>query len=234
MSRVELHPAWILHTRAFRDTSLLVDLLTKDYGRVSGVLRGVRQSKSAKRKTTQPFVPLLVSWSGKSELVSLSKVEAIGQPRYLMGKALLSGLYLNELLVRLLHRDDPHPVIYDAYGDALNYLQQTTDITSDIEPILRVFEMIFLSELGYGFEIDRDYQTGEPVQPEVNYRFTSWKGMTKCAAVQGDEVFLGAHLIAAATQDFADRNARIAAKRLMRLALQALLGNRTLKTRSFF
>ncbi len=149
-SRVTLHPVFILHTRPFRDTSLLVDALTTEYGRISVLARGVRTARTPLRGILQPFVPLLMSWSGKGELVSMSKVEAVGLPYSLQGKALISGFYLNELIMRLLHRYDPHPILYDAYQQALLGLQQKTTI----ELVLRLFEKCLLKELGYGLQLE--------------------------------------------------------------------------------
>src|SRR5690242_11052622 len=123
-SRVNLHPAWVLHTRAYSESSLLVEVITMDYGRISGIARGVQRPHSALRGLLRPFVPLLISWSGKTELVSFSKVEALGAPHRLAGRLLLHGFYLNELIMRLLHRYDPHPHLYTAYQQALLSLQQ--------------------------------------------------------------------------------------------------------------
>ena len=107
IERILLQPAFVLHLRHFRDTSLLVDFLTKDYGRVGAVARGARSQKSRYRGYLRPFVPLLATWSGRSELMSLNDLEAGGSPMLLEGRALLAGMYLNELLVRLLHQHDP-------------------------------------------------------------------------------------------------------------------------------
>ena len=150
-SRVILHPVFILHARLFKDSSLLLDALTKDHGRISLLAHGVRsKTRRSLRGILQPFVPLLMSWSGKTELLTMGSVEAVGLPYYLNGKKLISGFYLNELVMRLLHRYDPHPNIYNAYKNALISLQEN----NSIELTLRLFEQCFLKELGYGISLE--------------------------------------------------------------------------------
>src|SRR5689334_15045703 len=117
-----LQPAYILHTRAYRDTSLLLEVLTQDYGRVSLVARGVRNSRMRLRSILQPFIPLLLSMQGRSELKLLISAEMNGLSLSLRGDCLLSGFYLNELLVRSLQKEDPHPELYILYQKTLNHL----------------------------------------------------------------------------------------------------------------
>src|SRR5262245_46536737 len=122
--RITLQPAFILHARPYRDTSLLVDLLTLNHGRVHAVARSARGMRSRYKGLLQPFVPFLTSWTGKTDLVSLGCIESNGPPYFLEGRSLLSGFYLNELLIRLLHRYDPHPELYKTYQLALTRLQR--------------------------------------------------------------------------------------------------------------
>ena len=130
--RVLLQPAFVLHARPFRETSLLVDLLTRDFGRLGAIARGARSQQSRYRGHLRSFVPILISWSGKSELVSLNQLEASGSPILLEKNSLLAGLYINELIVRLLHQHDSHPEIFDNYHTSLLTLQKN----QEIEPIL--------------------------------------------------------------------------------------------------
>lgn len=221
-SRVTLHPIFILHTRPFRDTSLLIDALSKDHGRISLLARGVRTSKTRLRGILQPFVPLLMSWSGNTELVSMSKVEAVGLPYHLKAKALVSGFYLNELMMRLLHRYDPHPDLYSAYEQALMGLQDN----QNTEGVLRLFEKSLLNELGYG------------LQPNIIadgwYQFIPGRGLVQCCVSPSENIFSGKNLLALFAEIFDDAEVLRDAKRLMRLALQSLLGERTLKSRELF
>jgi DNA repair protein RecO (recombination protein O) len=150
-----MHVTYVLHTRPYRDTSLLVDLFSREHGRIGAIARGVRGPKSRHRGLLQPFTPLLVSWFGKSDLVTLNGIEPNGAPHYLTGDRLLSGLYMNELLVRALHQADPHPALFDAYTEAVEKLATVMSAQSgiqSIERILRLFEKQLLQEVGYGGE----------------------------------------------------------------------------------
>ena len=175
MSRVILQPAFVLHTRAFRDTSLIVDLFALKYGRISCLARGAKSSKSKLRGLLLPFVPLLVSWSGKSDLVTLSKIETNNKPYNITGSNLLSGLYLNELLVKLLAQHDPHPNIYRAYQNTLNNLQNN----NNIQITLRLFEKQLLAEIGYGLQLTKDAE-GQVIQPNNYYYYKYEHGFVRC------------------------------------------------------
>ena len=146
-----MHLAYVLHTRLYRDTSLLVDLFSREHGRMSAIARGVRGQKSRHRGLLQPFTPLFIAWFGKSDLVTLNGIEPNGAPYYLTGNRLLSGLYMNELLVRALHQGDPHPALYDEYATSTTALAKA-DSGKEIELILRLFEKRLLQEIGYGGE----------------------------------------------------------------------------------
>ena len=159
-----LQPGYVLHRRPYRESSLLVELFTRASGRISLVARGVRRARRP-ALLFQPFQPLLVSWSGRSELKTLARVEAAGPALLLPVRTCLAGMYLNELLLMLLHRKDPHPALYDAYRDALRTLP------GDLEQSLRAFEMRLLSELGYGLVLDRDWRTGKRVCAQRDYYY---------------------------------------------------------------
>lgn len=145
--RVSLAPAWVLHTRAWRDTSLLVELFSPEHGRVGLIARAARGRRG--RPLLQPFQPLLASWSQRGELGTLSALEADGCALPLHGMALYAGLYCNELLLRLLARDDEQPGLYVHYQHCLQAL-----VTAAVGPTLRVFEFQLLCELGYGWDVD--------------------------------------------------------------------------------
>ena len=133
--KVLLQPCYVLHMRAYRDTSLLLELFSLEHGRISAVARSARGPKSRFKGILQQFVPLLLSWQGRAELMNLSGAEGNGMPHYLTGDALLCGIYLNELLMRLLHRHDAHPGLFTAYQQALVGLQQNQQ-----QITLRLFE----------------------------------------------------------------------------------------------
>ncbi len=206
----QLHPGYILHQRAYRDTSLLLEVFTREHGRFGLVARGARGPKSRIRGLLQPFQPLLLSWSGRGELGTLSGVEAAvesgrGVSR-LTGAALYSGFYLNELLLRLLPRQDSHP-----------------------------FEKQLLDALGYGLLLDHEADSGEPVCAEAEYVYALESGPRRCESAEARGLKLsGRSLLSLAAEDLADAQSLAESKRLLRAALELYLGGRELKTREVF
>jgi DNA repair protein RecO (recombination protein O) len=229
MARVILQPAFVLHTRSFRDTSLLVDLFTLQYGRVSTLARGVRSAKSKSRGLLLPFVPLLASWSGKTELMTLGKIEANGSAYDLLGKNLLSGFYLNELLVRLLARHDPHPDIFHVYQNTLNNLQNI----KDVQITLRLFEKQLLAKIGYGLQLTKDVY-GSAITADQYYYYEHERGFIKCQRdlnTNTQNIFSGENLLAFHNNKFKDVSALREIKYLMRFIFDYLLDNKPLKSR---
>lgn len=233
--RIELQPAYVLHTRPYRETSLLLDLLTLDYGRLGAVARGVRRGKSRRRPLLNPFVPLLVSLAGRSSLKTLTGLEPDGPPRQLSGVALYSGFYLNELLVRLLEEQDAAPVLFDDYRRAVAALAGHRAEESP-EPLLREFEWRLMEALGYGVSFSREALTGEPLRAGGIYRYDPEAGFvaTSADAAGTESLLAGADLLACAVGDWSDPRTLATAKRLNRQMLRPLLGDRPLKSRAFF
>lgn len=217
-------PAFVLHTRPYKETSALVDLLTPQ-GRIRAVLRGARQRTGS---MARPFVPLEVECKGKGELKTLSRIELSGIPLWLTGSALYSGLYLNELLVRLLPMEDACPEVFEQYRQSLTALASQ----QPLEPILRRFEWHLLNSMGYGFSLDSDHM-GEPLQAHSQYLFDPLAGfiLDLTAAPSG---FLGAHLQAFSAEQWQVSGVLPVAKRLMRLALAPHLGDQPLVSRTLF
>lgn len=226
--RFTLQPAFILHTRSYRDQSLLIELFTFPQGRVVAIGRG---SKTRFRGLMRPFIPLLATWSGKSELMNLSLVEANGLPYELQGHHLLCGIYINELLVRLLHRHDPHPQLFLAYQQAL------TDLQHHVQPeqVLRFFEKKLLIELGYGLRLHCEID-GSPLQNDKWYEYLPDQGFREQVTMSGmtSHLFKGGELLAIDKDQLESTEVRRAAKRLMRIAIEHLLGNKPPKTRELF
>src|SRR5262245_10277753 len=156
--RQDVQPAYVLHSYPFRETSLIVETFTRDQGRVALVARGARRPKSALRGVLLAFQPLHISWAGKSELRTLISAERHGTYLPLRGESLMCGFYLNELLLRLLPRDDPHEALFAAYRDALKALASAGEQAA----VLRRFELNLLSGLGYAVTLDRDANSGAP------------------------------------------------------------------------
>lgn len=217
-------PAFVLHTRPYKETSALLDLLTPE-GRIRAVRRGARQRTGS---LARPFVLLDIECKGKGELKTLSRLEVSGFPLWLTGSVLYSGLYLNELLVRLLPMEDACPDIFEHYRQSLSALAQG----AAIEPILRSFEWSLLNSMGYGFSLDHD-QLGAPILADRCYLFDPAAGFV---LAQPEEVsgFWGVHLLALSAADWQAPHALQVAKRLMRLALAPHLGKQPLLSRSLF
>jgi DNA repair protein RecO (recombination protein O) len=229
---VKQEPAYVLHRRPFRETSLLVDLFTLNHGKVGTVARGANSVRSATKAQLQPFQPVLVDWTGRSDLKTLTQVENRPGVHMGHGKALYSGFYLNELLQKILSPFDPAPELFAAYIDAL---EQLSAAGSDVEPVLRGFEMQLADSLGYGFDWARAMDSGEPVQPDRRYCYDPQQGIL---AGSDDSVRLtglsGRALLALADGDLQDTDARRTAKLVMRSLTDFLLQGKPLNSRALF
>ena len=227
----QLQAAYILHQRDYRDTSLLLEAFSREHGRIGLVARGARAPRSRIRGLLQAFQPLLLSWSGRGELGTLTGVEAAagGATPRLAGTALYAGFYLNELLMRLLQRHDAHPELFDAYAETLPGLQ-----TEPQRP-LRLFEKHLLETLGYGLLLDHEAASGEPVDAAANYVYALEAGPMRCTETTVGQLRLsGRSLLSLAAEDLSDAQSLADSKRLLRAALELYLGGRALKTREVF
>jgi DNA repair protein RecO (recombination protein O) len=227
----ELQPAYILHTRPYRDTSMLVDFLTPEFGRITAVARGVRSRKTSKRNLLNPFTRLLISFQGKTDLKLLTHFEAEGEHFTLLAKHLFSGFYLNELLVRLLPEFDAHSEIYSLYEQSLQQL----NAQQDLEPILRFFELQILNELGYAIDFESDAKTGELILSNAHYCLDIAQGFYLASPdVPHNFQFSGQHIQAIARRDFILPEVKQTAKRITRILLKPLLGSKPLTSRELF
>ncbi len=172
MARIQLAPAYVLHTRPFRETSLIVEAFTREHGRVAVVARGAKAARSRWRNVLQPFRPLLLSWNQKSDLGTLTAADQVASPPALQGQCLYCGLYLNELLMRLLHRGDPHAEVFERYRHVLSELASE----SPPQPLLRVFEKHLLEAIGYAMLLDQEYGSGADIQPQNWYAYKPDRG----------------------------------------------------------
>lgn len=231
MTRVELQPSFVLHQRPYRETSLLVEAFGRDTGRVGILAKGARRAKSGQRGMLQPFRPLLLSWSGRGELALLTGAEPHGYASSLGGNALFSALYMNELLMRLMHRHDPHPELFESYAIALASLAEG----ESTEAVLRIFEKRLLEAVGYGLILDREVDTGEPVNSDGDYRYEADRGPIRAGALRGAGVRVsGATLLALERECLSHARALDEAKRLMRVVLGRHLGDKPLASRRLF
>lgn len=224
-----LSPAYVLHSRPYRDTSALVDLLTLHHGMQRVVWRGARSQR--KGLTPQAFMPLMVSFAGRGELKTLAQAEAAGSYRLLQGENLFSGLYLNELLVRLAPPADPQPLLFAAYQHSIERLATE----SAVEPVLRQFEWQLLDILGYGFSLKSD-ASGQIIEPAGRYVWQAEQGLIRLDGLRSaDSRGLPGHALLTMAAGVWDEPGTLrAAKQLMRQALAAHLGDRPLMSRQLF
>jgi DNA repair protein RecO (recombination protein O) len=230
----DLQKAFVLHSRAYLETSALVDLLTQQSGHVCVIAKGARAAKSSWKGLLQLFVPLVVNWYGRGELPVLKTVEAYERSLYLTDRnAMLSGFYLNELLMRVLPRFDVCEGIFDLYEETVKHLN---DLGS-LQISLRRFEKELLRELGYELQLDEEANSRQKIKPDRKYIFSTKNDFYCLESVsRPDEIaiFKGRSLLAIAQDDYTDLEVLKDAKRLMRLAFRPLLGNKILKSRNLF
>jgi DNA repair protein RecO (recombination protein O) len=223
--RVWLAPAYVLHQYAYRDTSRIVEVFTSEHGRLTLFARGANGPKSMLKGVLRPFQRLLVSWSGSSEACQLVTAETDGLMTHLAPERLMSGFYLNELLLKLTERRDPHPEIFFSYASCVQAL-----CAGEVEePTLRRFEKRLLNELGYGLELART-DDGALVEQNKYYRFALQSGPQPCVAEAPGAVY-GQSLADLEAERFGDARSLRDAKRLLRSAIDACLDGRPLKSR---
>ncbi|MFZ1641433.1 MAG: DNA repair protein RecO [Candidatus Contendobacter sp.] len=228
--RVLLQPAFILHRRPYRDTSLLLEVLGRDHGRLGLVARGAVAPRSRLKGLLQPFAPLLLSWTGESELATLTAAEDAGRPIPLPPNRVLAGLYVNELLLRLLPRLVPHPGLFAAYETLLAELAAAPGE----EPPLRRFEKRLLDELGYGLTLDCEAVSGAPIVAEEQYCYVLDRGPLAADQSGIGVPISGRGLLALRDGMLADPAVLREVKRLTRAALAEQLRGRALKTRELY
>jgi DNA repair protein RecO (recombination protein O) len=223
--RVWLAPAYILHQYAYRDTSRIVEVFTAEYGRLTVFARGANGPKSMLKGVLRPFQRLLVSWSGKTEACALVTAEIDGAPTNLGKERLMSGFYLNELLLKLTERWDPHPETFFSYAECVEALCAG----EGEEAALRRFEKRLLHDLGYGLELTRTDE-GLPVESDRYYRFAIERGPQPCVAGAPGAIY-GQSLTDLEAEVFQDPRSLRDAKRVLRAAIDACLDGRSLKSR---
>jgi DNA repair protein RecO (recombination protein O) len=225
--RVQQQPAYILHHRPFRDTSQLLDVISRDHGKLALVARGSRAAKSRLRGILRPFQALQLSWYIRSDLGTLTGAEIDAAPLNLGGDALLAGYYVNELILRFLHRHDAQPEIFAAYASAITALAGADDVA----PVLRAFEVELLRLLGYAIDVGNDANSHEAVDEAGFYEYRSDQGPVRVSRSDGPMVFPGRLLLGIAAGQFDDAEVLKAAGRLLREVIRYHLDGKELKTR---
>lgn len=229
-------PAFVLHAYPYRETSLIVEAFTPGHGRIAMVARGAKRPRSETRGLLQAFQPLTLSWAGGGELKTLLKAEWRGGLPLPGGSALLCGFYLNELLIKLLAREDPHPALFEAYASALATLAASPSAAAQAA-VLRRFEVRLLAELGYALTLTHDVETGAAIDPAGRYHYVFDRGPRRATADVARETDLlgpqvrGATLLALAALEFRDADVAGEAKRLMREVLDRYLEQRHIFSR---
>jgi len=228
--RQEEERGYVLHTYPYQDTSVIVEAFTHRFGRIGLVAKGAKRPKSQLRAALLAFQPLMLSWSGRGDLLTLTRVESVGPSHVLAGMAMMCGYYLNELVLKLTQRGDPHEGLFDAYAQALAELAEPRATHA----VLRSFEIALLREIGYALVLERDADRGTPVVAEQRYAYVPDRGplaLEPRDASQGGVELQGKTLLDMARGDFSDPTTATESKILMRRLIGQHLDQRSLNTR---
>ena len=231
--RVESEPGFILHTIPYRETSLLVDIFTLNHGRLRCVAKGFRKpNKKGIAKTLFPYSEHHFQWQGRGELKTLTQADPIQAPVFLKQESLFVGLYINELLYKLLHQNDPHQSLYEFYSQLMTQLP-TSEI---LQPVLRRFEMLLLEELGYGLVLDAEAETGQAVSAESLYYYIPDQGLKLIQDQTADNLhaFSGADIMALCQGQLEQQSVLRAAKKLTRQVIDFYLDGKELNSRELY
>jgi DNA repair protein RecO (recombination protein O) len=232
-SKVDGQPAYVLHSYPFRETSLIVEVFSRDFGRMALLARGARRPRAAIRGLLMAFQPLEIGWAGKGEVLTLMKAEWQGGQPLLAGEALFCGYYLNELLMHLLPREDAHEHLFSRYTEMLARL--AADPSGKVrEADLRSFEKALLQELGYGLTLNHD-SDARAIEAEAFYTYRMEQGPVRLDHGEGAaQVVSGKTLLDLEAEDFSDPRSRHEAKALMRTLMAYYLAGKELETRKIF
>ena len=227
---VDFSPAFILHQRVFRESSFLLDIFSRDHGRISLVAKGVRKQKRSQAGLLQIYQPLLLSWQGRRDLQTLTAVEPNGPAYLLRAESALCGLYINELMMKLLPVGESESDLYIDYQKALFGLQEALQN----EITLRLFEKQLLSHLGYGLVLDQDVETGEPIDDGKDYYYVADEGLYCWQTGQQRNRISGRSLQHLVTEQDFDEKSLNEIKQLMRMVIHFYLGDKPLQSRELF
>ena len=231
-SKADGQPAYVLHTYPFRETSLIVEVFSRNFGRMALLARGARRPRAAIRGLLMAFQPLEIGWAGKGEVLTLMKAEWQGGQPLLSGQALFCGYYLNELLMHLLPREDAHERLFADYAEMLARLAASGGKVREAD--LRCFEKSLLQELGYGLMLTRDSE-GRAIAATAHYTYRMEQGPVLLERAEAaTQVVSGKTLLDLAADDFSDPRSRLESKQLMRTLMAYYLSGRELETRKIF
>ena len=230
--RAEHEAGFVLHAYPYKETSLIVEAFTRRFGRIGLLARGARRPRSTMRGVLLAFHPLRLTWSASAELGTLMAAEWGGGQASLSGIGLMCGFYVNELLLRLLPRADPHEALFDAYAQALARLAAGDQQAAAQAAVLRGFERKMLAELGYAPVLDRDAGNGAQIEAAKHYAYEAERGVVETRRSDGDSVFSGRTLLDMAADNYDNARTREEARRLMRALIAERLGGQALHTRA--
>lgn len=228
MMRVEGEQAYILHQRPYRETSYITELFSHSHGRISVVSKGARRQSKKGSNSPMPFQLYIAGWTGRTELMTLTQLEPEGRATELKGECLYCGLYINELLMRLLHQHDAHDTLFTRYSQCLQQLE-----TGDaVQTALRLFERDLLSELGYGLVLDHDIQDQSVIEPDVNYDYIIDAGPRRLGVAPASGVIVKGSSLVALSAGRLDAESHSEIKHLMRSIIDAQLDGKPLHSRT--
>ena len=229
--KVALNPCFIIHQRPYRETSLLLDIFSREYGRLRLIAKGARKTKKWPAALFQTNRNLNISWSGRGELGTLTDIEATQPAFEIHGKCVMAVFYMNELLIRLLHTHEPHAELFDAYAMALTRLAHEEDESTT----LRYFERQLLDSIGYGLVLDHDIENGTEISAEKEYHYIVNHGAQLQNHNAGTSIKIsGATLLALAEERLDSQTNTSSLKKLMRSTLSTYLGDEPLKSRELY
>lgn len=221
--------AFILHTRSYSESSLLVDLFVESAGKITVLAKGARRKRSSLKGVLQPFTPLIVQYSGQGEIKTLRQVEAMSLALPLISISLYSAFYLNELLHRVLIAETDMPTLFEHYLHSLQQLAKQVPA----ENVLRSFELVLLENLGYHVDFFHCSATGDDIVTSMNYQFQTEKGFIS-SLLQNSTSFTGEQVLALGYRQFDNQETLRAAKRFTRMALKPYVGAKPFKSRELF
>ena len=230
--KVGLHPTYVLHYRPYRETSMLLEIFSRDHGRVSLVAKGAKQKRNGAALLLQPYQRLLLSWSGKNELMTLTGVELDNTVNVLEQDRLIAAFYINELVIRLLHQHEAHPELFAIYDTTLKALA-----VRECEPqaSIRVFEKRLLQALGYGLVLDHDVATGMKIDENLDYYYLPERGPTSSLPPDHDHIKISGLTLMSLHQENLTRGSVLQeSKMLMRYILRKHLGPKPLASKALY
>mgnify|MGYP001342333669 FL=1 len=226
---IEGEPAYLIHQRPYSETSQIINLFSRHYGRVDAIAKGSKRPKSKFKSFLQPFSPILVSWSGRSQLKTLRSVDInSGKQSNVSRKHLMSAFYLNELILSFLTTADPYPDLFDAYSLAINNLSNA----DSSEIILREFEIQLLTEIGYAINFQTEAMSSKKIEPNLSYRFIAEEGFVSSVTSSArDTLIKGSVIQSIDRKDFSQPQTMRAAKRIIRESVKYHLSGKELNTK---